>query len=388
MYDGVKLRSIFALHQNPIDLQIGAGIRTVNILKLLKRMYNADITLFTLGNDAKERQLDGIKEKHIPKPFYLRKVTGGYLCIYPIVLANALKHSELAFSSPDITVFETPLLGYATLKTLCTFNNSIKIYDAHNVEFYYWHPYFENKPLGKTILRKIQAIEKFIIQKSDYVFVTSKQEKQIFQEEYGVNEQKLVLVPNGVDTTSIIPLSHTEKLSLRNKMNWGYQYHAVFIGSAVKANIDACRWIINSLANTMNDTLFIIMGSVCQQFTSVPKNVKLLGVLDRQEKDIVLRSSDVAINPMFFGAGTNLKMLEYMAAGLPIVTTPVGARGLDIENHKDAIISDINSFSSSIRSVFTTDSLAQSLAANSRAKSKEFDWEIIGQRIKDCLPLD
>ena len=35
------------------------------------------------------------------------------------------------------------------------------------------------------------------------------------------------------------------------------------------------------------------------------------------------------INPMISGSGTNIKMFDFMAAGLPIITTDIGARGIE-----------------------------------------------------------
>ena len=37
----------------------------------------------------------------------------------------------------------------------------------------------------------------------------------------------------------------------------------------------------------------------------------------------------MAINPMFGGSGTNIKMFDFMAAGLPTISTEIGARGIE-----------------------------------------------------------
>ncbi len=41
-------------------------------------------------------------------------------------------------------------------------------------------------------------------------------------------------------------------------------------------------------------------------------------------------AASVAVNPMVSGSGTNLKIVEYLAAGVPVVSTPFGMRGLDL----------------------------------------------------------
>ena len=40
-------------------------------------------------------------------------------------------------------------------------------------------------------------------------------------------------------------------------------------------------------------------------------------------------AADIGVNPVRTGSGSNLKIAEYLAAGLPVVTTPVGMRGFE-----------------------------------------------------------
>jgi hypothetical protein len=55
--------------------------------------------------------------------------------------------------------------------------------------------------------------------------------------------------------------------------------------------------------------------------------VVFFGVLDGDDKNAVLSSAQIAINPVTTGSGSNLKIFEYVAAGLPVLTTPFGFRG-------------------------------------------------------------
>jgi glycosyltransferase involved in cell wall biosynthesis len=49
-------------------------------------------------------------------------------------------------------------------------------------------------------------------------------------------------------------------------------------------------------------------------------------------------AADAAINPMRSGAGTNVKMCEYIALRLPILSTPFGARGLHFEDGETGFV--------------------------------------------------
>ena len=74
----------------------------------------------------------------------------------------------------------------------------------------------------------------------------------------------------------------------------------------------------------------------------VPKfslsNVRSIGFIP--DLPAVLANVDIAIVPILHGSGTRLKMFDYMAARLPIVTTQKGAEGINIENREQAIIVD------------------------------------------------
>src|SRR5262249_54446068 len=48
-------------------------------------------------------------------------------------------------------------------------------------------------------------------------------------------------------------------------------------------------------------------------------------------------AADAAVNPRLGGAGTNVKMAEYLALRLPVLTTRFGARGLDLEDGRTAL---------------------------------------------------
>jgi glycosyltransferase involved in cell wall biosynthesis len=76
---------------------------------------------------------------------------------------------------------------------------------------------------------------------------------------------------------------------------------------------------------------FVIAGGVGDGLKDIelPGNCRLTGAIDEATKLDLLAGADIAINPMFSGSGTNIKMFDFMAAGLPTLTTPVGGRGIE-----------------------------------------------------------
>ena len=78
------------------------------------------------------------------------------------------------------------------------------------------------------------------------------------------------------------------------------------------------------------------------------------------------------------GSGTNIKVLGYLSAGIPTITTRTGARGLDLIDHEHALICDMADFPSKIRDLLSDDQLAGILKKNGRNLVEErYDWESI-----------
>jgi len=80
---------------------------------------------------------------------------------------------------------------------------------------------------------------------------------------------------------------------------------------------------------------------------------------------------------MFSGSGTNLKMLDYFAAGLPVVSTPEGARGLELTSD-DCIVCPAEQFVSRIEELLNDPAACEQLGANARRLAVErYAWSLI-----------
>ena len=93
-----------------------------------------------------------------------------------------------------------------------------------------------------------------------------------------------------------------------------------------------------------------------------------------------LSIADIAINPMLNGSGTNLKMLDYMANGIPVISTKVGARGLDIPDGHIAVC-DIEEFEEYILNIEKYVNIEKSR----KYIEENFSWKIISKNLKIAL---
>ena len=97
---------------------------------------------------------------------------------------------------------------------------------------------------------------------------------------------------------------------------------------AVRFAVEHARWLAEQ------HIYFLILGSVAPR----PERSGALIVTGRVP-DVVpyFAASDVGLNPITRGAGANVKLFEYIASGLPVISTSFGVRGTSLVMHQDYV---------------------------------------------------
>jgi glycosyltransferase involved in cell wall biosynthesis len=90
-----------------------------------------------------------------------------------------------------------------------------------------------------------------------------------------------------------------------------------------------------------------------------------------------LARAQVAVAPVLAGSGTRLKILEAWAAGLPVVSTTLGAQGLGARDGENLLLADGGpAFAEAVSRLLASPDLRESLGAAGRLLlEKEFTWE-------------
>ena len=124
--------------------------------------------------------------------------------------------------------------------------------------------------------------------------------------------------------------------------------------------------------NKIRNVKFFIVGKTSKELKS--STLFFTGFVENVSD--VLSISDVAVAPLFHGSGTRLKILEYLSCGLPVVSTSIGAEGLDVQDGVNIFIEDdLEGFASRIIDVLSDPQLSDALGRAARmVTATRYNW--------------
>lgn len=261
-------------------------------------------------------------------------------------------------------------------------------YEAHNLELHLKTALFAKLPHGDGLIDAVRAVEAASVHAAQVILCASPDDAQALVKEFGANPAAIVDVPNGTDALRIRFVPPAERAEVASHMGLAETPVVLFMGSGHWPNIEAVKRVFE-FASALPRLAFAILGSVCYAFDHrlAPPNVMFVGEVDDITRNLFFEASSVGLNPMEHGSGTNLKMLDFFAAGLPVIATERGSRGLRLDGEAQCLIRSVEEFPPAIEEVLGAGATAA--AARSRAArelvEREFDWGAIARRIKPRL---
>jgi glycosyltransferase involved in cell wall biosynthesis len=190
-----------------------------------------------------------------------------------------------------------------------------------------------------------------------------------------------LLVPNGVDLSRYVfrPEPAAEKLLF-------------FVGDlSWPPNAEGIRWFRRQVWPLVlarhPDASAEILGrepprDLARESVS---NFRLLG--EGEDTRPLWRRAAVALVPLRAGGGTRLKILEAAASGVPVVSTSVGAEGLDLVAGEEILLADDErTFADEVASLLADPAKRERIARAARARvASLYDWTAIGRRLAERL---
>lgn len=259
------------------------------------------------------------------------------------------------------------------------------VYSAHNVEA----DLIERndqipRAVAGLIRREVVREESFAVAEADQIVCVSEEDASRLVERYGVDRSRIVVIFNGVDCDAIRPASRDERTRRKRELRLEGKPVVLFSGSSHAPNVDAVHRILIWARQAHGpDVLYLIVGGVGRALPRERSDrIRITGPVSDVKP--YFQASDLAINPMTWGSGSNLKLLEYLAAGLPTVTTPTGARGLALTPSVHALVESLEAMPQRLAWLLRNPATGASLARAGRELAERyFDWPILGRRLNE-----
>jgi len=366
----------------------GGELRYFNFYKSLSRFF--DITLLSpTYSDHKEeviRHSDTYREYRVPKERIhnilhqeidkeqICPEISGLVCALSGLYPNNYHRAYLRLvTAADIIIHDSPYMVDYDL--LAGVDNKPRVYNSHNVESKMAAGMWSGLHAAKY-LAFIQDAEGRLVKDCDLCFATSSGEKSQFSQLFQVDKSKIALAPNGInpeDYPENRPPDHTVR--------------ALFLGSFHPPNLEATSFIIHQLAGRCPDIEFVIAGNCVSETDRVDRpNLRILGKISDQTRRELFQTSTIALNPMFSGAGTNLKVLEYLSSGLPLIATTHGGRGLNLIPDQHFIEAGRDTFASQLNALAADPLKRAVLSQNGKSfVNANFSWEAIASNVADRI---
>ena len=199
--------------------------------------------------------------------------------------------------------------------------------------------------------------------KFNHSFVVSDVDRRYLVDQMPELDSQICVAPLGIDVQSLDILSFED---IREGK------HIAFVGNmGTTQNFDAADWfasrVMPRLLATNPSLKFKIIGVIGEKarahLESYP-GVHVVGRVDCIRE--ALKGCFAAVCPMRFGAGVQTKVLEYMAYGVPVVSTQMGNEGIDAPERVAIIADSPEALARSLIELHASPSLRQDMVASAR----------------------
>lgn len=343
-----NLRIVYINRYSPLPLEAGGALRIYSLWKALRK--RGDIRLIILGSKPplKVRQLlieegssiyPGRIERTARSKFfrYVRAAfRGKNISAARFLSENRLQRiiSELTDYQPDLIVLGDTFLSILTPR-LATVGAKI-IVDVHNIESVLGARIAaqQRNPLKKIFcyLTALESknTENRYLRMADQIWSVSSVDAQYYRESLKLPD--VSVVPNVIDMENY---NNAEKEEPNTLVFSAWFRHW--------PNLDAAEYLIEMSKQLKNEGIqhkLILVGKdfpdELRKSTIGEEQIHITGKVP-DVKPYIAKAS-VFVAPISAASGSNFKIIEAMALGKPVVTTPLGAEGLPIDAGKHALV--------------------------------------------------
>lgn len=379
----------------------GGHIRTLETLKRIHARHEVHYAAFTESlqaegpTRAKEYAAKVFPvEFHVPphySPKFALQLLQGLVDPLPVAISRyvtpAMKRQLAEIIAREkytciVCDFLAPAPNFADLSQCVIFQ--------HNVEAAIWRRHVEHagNPLKKAYFQmqadRMAAYEKKACLEAKHVIAVSEKDAQTMKQDYGVRQ--VTPVPTGVDVDFFRPPT--------NRAANPEAAELVFVGSMDwLPNVDGMEWfaaeiLAKLLAKRPNLKVAVVGRSPNKrvlELAAAHPQIQVTGTVPDVRP--YLWDAKVSIVPLRIGGGTRLKIYEAMAAKVPVVSTAVGAEGLDAVPGEEIILADApEDFAAQCLALLDAPERRQSITtAALHLVETQFGWDKIARQFEEIL---
>jgi glycosyltransferase involved in cell wall biosynthesis len=218
---------------------------------------------------------------------------------------------------------------------------------------------------------------------------------KVFQRSVAADVDRVILCSDddvrrsGIRNAVAVPNTYDRPEQSLGRLEAGTPPTILFQGSLhYGPNIDGVEWLIDEVAPRLWEQVpgaqirLVGTTSPTVEARHRPPFVVVAGRVPDIEPE--LARADIAVVPLRIGSGTRLKILESFAHRIPVVSTTVGADGLDVQNGVHLLLADRpEDFARACRQLIEDKALAQRLVEAAECRYLErYEWSAARDRIR------
>jgi glycosyltransferase involved in cell wall biosynthesis len=394
------MRILWVKADKLLPVQNGGNIRTYHVLRHLSARH--ELTFYSYYGGVPDLEYEHELQRQLPGAVTLctgkRELTGvvrglDYVAhlnthapyaVSRFAYAPVQKQIQSWFREGRFDVAVCDFLDAAVNFPGCL--NIPSVLFQHNVESEIWrrHADTADNPAKKMIygmeFRKMLSYERAAVCKFQHVIAVSENDRALMAR--WVDGDRITVVPTGVDLAQYRPAATqsntaTPLITFVGAMDWepnvdGVEYFCSEVWPTIKAEVPHARFRI---VGRNPDRRVQKWASDSIEVTGrVPSVVEHL------------HESAVVIVPLRIGGGTRLKIYEAMATAKAVVSTTIGAEGLDVHHGRDIMLADDpRSFAQAVIILLRDGALRQRYEQAAAETAARYDWPAIGEHFSEVL---
>lgn len=232
---------------------------------------------------------------------------------------------------------------------------------------------------GREAVDFVRALERETLRGAAAVLAMGPHDAARLEWLYDLDPARIHEVGNGAPPP-VVPWrpSPNERREARTRLGLNPDRPVVlYFGSGHPPNVESARLILRRIAPRVSGADFVIAGGLSWVLKNEerPGNAILRYETYGEERELLYRAAEVGLNPVVRRLpGSDIKVLDYLAHGVPVVATALGVRGFQFTDGYQYYPLDCD-WGEEVANVLHNEMLSNHLAHHGLARVRELSWE-------------